>query len=189
MLPVVRRPWHCMGGESFAAAACIPSSACVVIVLTLRYMCMQARCPAHDWQVAHTHHLWHVQKHNVCRCVYAVLMTVHFICKSLCAHDLEMCEAICHSPCVFCMDDLHVTHACCMSYLCKSHLSMCVCACRACVCVHVSVSVRDSTLSGFVCKTCMPSLCGACAGMLVFECCMLLPAQCHRVCHCSAYLF
>ena len=109
MFPVVCRPWHYMGGESFAAAACDHSSACflsstcVQTVFKLHYTCMQARRAAHDPQLAHTYHIWHVQKHSVCRHVYAVLMTVHYPCKSLCAYDFEVYEAICHSPWVICM--------------------------------------------------------------------------------------
>ena len=90
MLPVVRRPWHCMGGVCFAAAACDHSSACAQIVFKLQHVCMQARHSAHDLQLAHRHHLWHVQKHCDCRDVYAVLMTVHHPCKPLCVHDFEI---------------------------------------------------------------------------------------------------
>ena len=55
---------------------------------------------------------------------------------------------------------------------------------HVCVSVSVPVTVRDSTRSSLVGKTCMPCLCGACAcaGMLVSERCMLLSEQGYSAC-------
>ncbi len=73
----------------------------------------------------------------------AVLMAVHFPRESLCAHNFEMSEAICHSQWVTCM--LHciaLQHA-------PEHVGVQV-PVRACVCVcmrvRVFMSVRDSNV-------------------------------------------
>ena len=132
MLPVVCRPWHCLGGQSFAAAACDHSSARAQTVSKLQYVCMQAHSAAHNQQIACTHH---VQNQNVCRCVYAVLMTVHDPCKSQCSR--EMSEAVCHSPWVFCMlHSIAVQSA--PEHVC-AQVSVCVCAC-AYVCKRQHIS-------------------------------------------------